>query len=52
MKIKDGYIKVKSYDGYVVTPTGEETEKKENYDYAESNGGGNLGFIKAGKIRR
>ena len=27
MKIKDGYIKVESYDGFVVTPIGEESKK-------------------------
>ena len=27
MKIKDGYIKVDSYDGFVVTPVGEESKK-------------------------
>ena len=27
MKIKDGYIKVESYDGFVVTPVGEESKK-------------------------
>ena len=26
MKIKDGYIKVESYDGFVVTPVGEESK--------------------------
>ena len=27
MKIKDGFIKVESYDGFVVTPVGEESKK-------------------------
>lgn len=27
MKIKDGYIKVESYNGFVVTPVGEESVK-------------------------
>ena len=27
MKIKDGYIKVASFDGWVITPVGEESEK-------------------------
>ena len=27
MKIKDGYIKVESYDGFVVTPVGAESVK-------------------------
>ena len=27
MKIKDGYIKVESFDGFVVTPVGEESVK-------------------------
>ena len=26
MKIKDGYIKVESYDGFVVTPVGDENK--------------------------
>lgn len=26
MKIKDGYIKVESFDGFVVTPVGEESK--------------------------
>ena len=27
MKIRDGYIKVESFDGFVVTPVGEESKK-------------------------
>ena len=27
MKIKDGYIKFKSYDGWVITPIGNESKK-------------------------
>ena len=27
MKIKDGYIKVESFDGFVVTPIGEESKE-------------------------